>query len=155
MQIATLSAENLGKFLFRKELLILDQEGEDLVIGAIWFNSVMTAQRREITKIVDIRRFGIPEEVPVEFSQDVAPEDKLLENSDLDAYPNQVSVTCTCHPEFPESERLNSIVKSHGSVLFHKEGLRVSSLKLKVHPSSNEAMSFYLEWNFKTTQGYA
>ena len=68
VQIATLSAENLGKFLFRKELLILDQEGEDLVIGAIWFNSVMTAQRREITKIVDIRRFGIPEEVPVEFS---------------------------------------------------------------------------------------
>ena len=33
----------------------------------------------------------MPEEVPIEFSQDVAPADKLLENSDSDAYPSQVS----------------------------------------------------------------
>ena len=28
---------------------------------------------------------------PVEFNQDVAPEDDLLENSNLDAYPSQIS----------------------------------------------------------------
>ena len=38
----------------------------------------MTAKRSEITKIVDIRGFGIPEQVPIEFNQDVAPEDELL-----------------------------------------------------------------------------
>ena len=53
-------------------------------MGVICFYSVMTAKRSEITKIVDIRGLGIPEEVPIEFSQDVAPEDELLENSDLD-----------------------------------------------------------------------
>jgi len=74
-------------------------------MGVIWFNSVMTAKRSEITKIVDIRGFGIPEEVPIELSQDVAPEDELLENSDLDAYPNEVSEPwemCTLNSEFPE-----------------------------------------------------
>ena len=44
---------------------------------------VMTAKRSEITKIVYIRGFGIPEEVPIDFNQDVSPEDELLENSDL------------------------------------------------------------------------
>jgi len=34
-------------------------------MGVIWFNSVMTAKRYETTKIVDIRGFEIPEEVPV------------------------------------------------------------------------------------------
>jgi len=48
----------------------------------------MTAKSDQITKIVDIRDFGPPEEVPIEFSQDIAPKDKLLENSDLDAFPS-------------------------------------------------------------------
>ena len=47
----------------------------------------MTAKRSEITKIVYIRGFRIPEEVPIEFTQDVGHEDELLENSDLDASP--------------------------------------------------------------------
>ena len=47
----------------------------------------MTAKRREITKM-DIRGFGIPEQVPIEFNQDMAPKDDLLKNSDLDACPS-------------------------------------------------------------------
>jgi len=77
-----------GRFCSEQEVLILDQDGEDLVSGVIWFNSVMTAKRSEITKIVDIRGFGMSEEVPIEVNQDVAPEDELLENSDLDACPS-------------------------------------------------------------------
>ena len=37
---------------------------------------------------MDIRGFGIPEQVSIEFNQDMAPKDDLLENSDLDAYPS-------------------------------------------------------------------
>jgi hypothetical protein len=51
--------------------------------------------------------FGIPEEVPIEFSQDIAPEDELLENWDLDAFPSQVSEpceSCTFNLEFPDLE---------------------------------------------------
>ena len=79
----------------------------------------MTAKRSQITEIVDIRGFGIPEQVPIEFSQDIAPEDDLLENSDLDVFPSQVSEPwefCTFNPEFPQLERLKDIVKSHGSI---------------------------------------
>jgi len=47
---------SLGSF-FSEEFLILDQDGEDLVMGVFWFNSVMAAKRSEITKIVDIRGF--------------------------------------------------------------------------------------------------
>ena len=65
----------------------MDQDGEDLVMGVIWYNSVMTAKRSQITEIMDIRGFGIPEQVPIEFSQDIAPEDDLLGNSDLGVFP--------------------------------------------------------------------
>jgi len=82
----------------------------------------------------------------IEFSQDIAPEDELLENSDLDVFPSQVSEpweSCTFNPDFPQLDRLKDIVKSHGSILFQpfdKEGLRVSPLKLKVHPSATFRM---------------
>ena len=39
-------------FHSEQEFLILDEDGEDLVMGVIWFNSVMTAKRNQITKIV-------------------------------------------------------------------------------------------------------
>ena len=52
-----------GSFYPEQEYLILDQDGEDLVKGDIWFYSVMTAKRRKTTKIVDITGFGIPEQV--------------------------------------------------------------------------------------------
>ena len=113
-------------------------------MGVIWFNAIMTAKRDQITEIVDIRGFGIPEQVPIEFSQDIAPEDDLLEN--LDVFPSQVSEpweSCTFNPDFPQLERLKDIVKSHGAILFQpfdQEGLRVSPLKLKVHPSATFRM---------------
>ena len=58
-----------GIFHAEQEFLILDQDGEDLVMRVIWFNSVMIAKRGQITEIVDIRSFGIPEEVPIEFAK--------------------------------------------------------------------------------------
>ena len=76
-----------GTFHSEQEFLILDQDGEDLVMVVIWYNSVMNAKRSQITKIVDIRGFGIPEQVPIAFSQDIAPEDDLLGNSDLGVFP--------------------------------------------------------------------
>jgi len=32
-----------------QEFLILNQDGEDLVLGVIWFNLIMTAKRDQIT----------------------------------------------------------------------------------------------------------
>jgi len=60
--------------------------GRFSVIGVIWYNSIMMAKRDQITEIVHIRGFGIPQQVPIEFSQDIAPEDDLLKNSDLDVF---------------------------------------------------------------------
>ena len=96
----------MGKFSFRTEIFnCLDQDVKDLVMEVIWFKSIMTAKRDQITKIVDTRGFGIPEQVHIEFSQDIAPEDDLLENSDLDVFPSQVSEpweSCIFNPDFPD-----------------------------------------------------
>ena len=37
-----------GSFYSEQEFSMLDQDEEDLVMGVIWFNSVMTAKRSEI-----------------------------------------------------------------------------------------------------------
>ena len=72
----------------------------------------MTAKRSEFTSWDtngDTRGFGIPEQVPIEFSQDIAPEDESLENLDLDAFPSQISKhweMCTFSADFPELDRL-------------------------------------------------
>ena len=110
-----------------------------------------------------IRGFGIGK-VPIEFSEDIAPEGNLLENSDLDVFPCQVSEPwelCTFNPEIPPLERLKSFVKSHGSTLFQpfdKEGLRVSPLKLKTHPSASFRMqptlSIHSGWSFKAPKDH-
>ena len=54
-------------FYSEQEFLILVWEIIQCV-GFIWYNSVMTANRSEVTKIVDIKGFGMPEEVPIEFN---------------------------------------------------------------------------------------
>ena len=46
-----------GNFYSEEEFLILDQDEEDLVMGNIWYNSVMRAKRSEILIIMDSRGF--------------------------------------------------------------------------------------------------
>ena len=87
----------------------------------------------------------VPEENPIELNQDMAPEDVLLEQSNLDAFPDSESESwqlCTFNSNFLELDSLKFIVLSHGSVLlqFDMEGLWVSPMKLKVHPATNFRM---------------
>ena len=96
--------------------------------------------------VTGYQRFGVPKEISIEFNQGIAPEDDLLEHANLGEFPDGRSESwqlCIFNSDFPELERLKSIVKSHGSVLFQpfdKEGLRVSPLKLKVHPSASRVI---------------
>ena len=76
----------------------------------------MTAKRSEITKIVYIRGFRIPEEVPIEFTQDVGLNWKI---QTWMPHPSQVSKPwemCTFNPNFPELDGFKSIVKHHGLI---------------------------------------
>jgi len=70
-----------------------------------------------------ISGFGKSEQVPVDFSQAVAPEDELLKNSNLYAYSlSQASEPwemCTFNPNFPELGRLKSIVKQQVTGQFY------------------------------------
>ena len=45
-------------FHSEQKFLFLDQDGEDLVMRVIWYNSVMTAKRSQITEIVDTKVSG-------------------------------------------------------------------------------------------------
>ena len=47
-----------GTFHSEQEFLILDQDGEGLVMGVIWYNSVMTDKRSQITEIVDMKSWN-------------------------------------------------------------------------------------------------
>ena len=53
----------------------MGQDGADLVMGVVWYFSIITAKRDKITEIVDIQGFEKPEQIPIEFSQNIGPED--------------------------------------------------------------------------------
>ena len=91
-------------------------------------------------KILDAKIRGLTYENPIEFGQDLAPEDDLLENSTIEVFPGlnlEPWESCHFNPDFPDLNRLKHIVRYHGSVFFRPfdyEGLRVQPLKLKVNP---------------------
>ena len=53
--------------------------------------------------------------------QHIAPEDDLLENSNIKCFPNinlEARESCHFNPDFSDLDRLKKIINYHGSVLF-------------------------------------
>jgi len=48
----------------------------------------MTAKNRVVSKLVDVKGLGVLEEIPVEFKKDIAPEDDLLKQINLNPFPD-------------------------------------------------------------------
>jgi hypothetical protein len=136
----------MGRNTSIQEFLVLDEDTEDLSMGVNWHKSIVGGANAGITRMVDIDTFGVPLPNPLSLAHDDAPEDLILEESQLDVFPRpQVENWETCHfnPEFPQLDRLRDIVKQHGAILFQPfdlEGLRVDPLKLQVRPSATFRM---------------
>ena len=137
---------NLGHFHSDQEFMVLGNDVEDLVMGVKWFNAIHNVSQDDHVKILDATLRGLTMENPIEFGQDLAPEDDLLECSNIGVFPDLNSEaweSCTFNPDFPDLDRLKEIVKLHGNVLFQpfdQEGLRVEPLRLKVNPAAQFRM---------------
>ena len=81
--------------------------------------------------------FGTSMANPLDAIEDKAEEDKILDDANLDVYPEALEEEpeaynkCFFDPDFPDQDSLNSIVRRPNSF---QEGLRVESLHLEVDP---------------------
>ena len=79
---------------------------------------------------------------PLENGLDDAPEDALMDNANVDIYPEPILEAwerCHFNLDFPKMDHLKAIVREHARTLFQpfdQEGLRVQPLKLKINPSA-------------------
>jgi hypothetical protein len=70
-----------------QEFLVLDNEAEEIEMGVQWHNSLVSGHRAEMTRLVDIDTHGFSLPNPLDMTQDLAPEDKLMEKSTVEVFP--------------------------------------------------------------------
>jgi hypothetical protein len=139
-------ATSMGPHVTLQEFLVMDHDGEDLVMGVQWHTMLVGGNRAGISRIVDVNTFGVPAPNPLDSSQDEAPEDLLLDTSELEVFPEAIQEgmeQCHFNEDFPKLDKLKEIVANHGSVLFQpfdQQGLKVDPLQLKVHPLASFRM---------------
>ena len=125
----------------------MDNDAEDMVMGVYWYQRVTNGGENDPNiRILDMRNFGVFMQNPLENGSDDAPEDALMDNANVDVYPEAISEAweqCHFNLAFPKLDHLKAIVREHGRTLFQpfdKEGLRVEPLKLKVKSSASFRM---------------
>jgi len=101
-------------------------------MGVQWYNSVLSGSPTDDIEILDAKIRGLTYENPIEFGQNLAPEDDLLENFTIGCFPDlnlEPWESCHFNPDFSDFGRLKHIVQYHGSMLFQPfdyEGLCAS-----------------------------
>jgi hypothetical protein len=147
VRIMTEVATTMGKVRGVEEFLVLDNDAEDMVMGVYWYQRVTNGGGNDPNiRILDMRNFGVFMQNPLENGSDDAPEDALMDNANVDVYPEAISEAweqCHFNLAFPKLDHLKAIVREHGRTLFQpfdQEGSRVEPLKLKVKPSASFRM---------------
>ena len=80
--VQTKVGTNLGYFYSDQKFMVLDSDGEDLVMGVPWFNAINNGSQDDHIKILDATVRGLTMENPIGF----APEDDLLECSNVRSF---------------------------------------------------------------------
>ena len=70
-----------------QDFLILENDGEALVMGVQWHTSLVKEQCGDSVRMVNIDTFGTKLSNPLESAEDKAEEDNLLEDSTIEVYP--------------------------------------------------------------------
>ena len=128
MLLVTKVGTSSGNFLSGQDFLVLVDDVEDMVMAVQWYNSVLIGSSTDHIKILDAKIRGLTYENPIEFGQDLAPEEDLLKNSTIGCFPDlnlEPWESCHFNPEFPVLSRLKHIVRRHGSVLFSLSTIKV------------------------------
>ena len=68
-----------------QDFLVLDDDADDMVMEIQWYNSVLSGFPTDHFKILDAKIRGLTHENPIE---SLAPEDDLLENSNIECFPD-------------------------------------------------------------------
>jgi hypothetical protein len=139
-------ATNMRPQVSIQEFLVMDHDGENVVMGVQWHTTLVGGHRAGISRIVDVDTVVVPTPNPLDLNQDEAPEDFLLDTSKLEFFPKAIQEgmeQCHFNEDFPKLDKLKEIIANHGSVLFQpfdQQGLNVDPLQLKVHPLASFRM---------------
>jgi hypothetical protein len=137
---------SVGPDVADQEFLILDDDSEDMVMGVGWHRALVEGPRAGVVRIQDVdedARFSVR---ALKTERDNAPEDQLLQDSELEVFPERSEENwemCHFSADFPHLERLKNIVRDHGSILFQpfdNDGLRVKPLELHVQAGATFRM---------------
>jgi hypothetical protein len=78
---------NMGIKTSIQDFLILENDGDALVMGVQWHTSLVGEQCGDSVRMVNIDTFGTKLSNPLESAEDKAEEDNLLEDSTIEVYP--------------------------------------------------------------------
>jgi len=72
--------------------MVLDNDVQDIVMGVQWYNSILSGSPDAHIEILDAKIRGLTYGNPIEFGQDLAPDDDLLENSNIGCFPDRILI---------------------------------------------------------------
>jgi len=94
--------------------MVLNNDVEDLAMVVKWFNAIHNGDQDDHIKILNSTIRGLTIENPIDFGQDLAPEDELLECSNIGMFTDlklEALECCTFNPDFPDLDRLKELAK--------------------------------------------
>jgi hypothetical protein len=92
-----------------QEFFVLEYDADDIVMGVQWHNSLVGKHRPEMTRLVDIDTHGFCLPNPVDMTQDLAPDDELMEQSTVEDFlenSREAWESCYNIPDFLQLDRL-------------------------------------------------
>jgi hypothetical protein len=108
---------SMGPHVTLQEFLVMDHDGEDLVMKMQWHATLVGGNRAGISRIVDVDIFGVPTSNPLDSMQD---EDLVLDASALEDFPETIQEgmgQCHFNEDLPKLDKVKEIIANHGSVI--------------------------------------
>ena len=143
-------ATNMGIKTSIQDILILENDAKSLVMGVKRHTSLVGEQCGDSVSMVNIDTFRTKLSNPLESTEDKAEEDRLLDDTTIEVYPEskieglEPHNQCFFDPDFPDQKSLREIVEKICQVLFQpfdQEGLRVDSLcHMEIDPNATFRM---------------
>ena len=125
VRIQTEVATTIGTVRGLEEFLILDNDAEDIVMGVYWYQRVTNGGGNDPNiRILNVRNFGVFMQNPLENGLDDAPEDSLMDNANVDVYPESILETweqCHFNLDFPKLDHLKIPSRAWQNALIKKD----------------------------------
>ena len=81
----------MGKVRGVEDFLVLDNDAKNMVMGVYWYQRMNGGSNDPNIRILDMKNFGVFMPNPLENGSDDAPEDDLMDNANVEVYPEPIS----------------------------------------------------------------